>query len=82
MKASINKRLKSSRTDLATRLLGLRKAKGLTQDGLAEAASLDRKTVNRIENEHFSPSIETLLRVCEALNTTPSKVLKGITVNR
>lgn len=80
MKASLNKQIKISRSDLADRLLVLREARGLTQQELADAARIDRKTVNRIENERFSPSIDTLLRLCGVLNTTPSKVLKGIDV--
>jgi len=80
MKASLNKQIKLSRSDLADRLMVLREARGLTQQELADAARIDRKTVNRIENERFSPSIDTLLRLCGVLNTTPSKVLKGIDV--
>lgn len=80
MKATVNKRVKESRSDLADRLLVLREARGLTQQSLADAARVDRKTINRIENDHFSPSIDTLLRLCNVLNTTPSRVLKGIAV--
>ncbi len=80
MKTSLNKQIQTSRSDLADRLLVLREARGLTQQELADAARIDRKTVNRIENERFSPSIDTLFRLCGVLNTTPSRVLKGIDV--
>lgn len=76
------RKIKASRADLADRLAALRVARGMTQQRLATAAKVDRKTINRIENEHFSPSIETLLRICCVLQTTPSKVLKGIDVSR
>lgn len=50
--------VKNSRTNL-----------DLTQEDLAEIAGVDRKTINRIENGHFSPSIETLIRISVSLNT-------------
>lgn len=41
----------------------------LSQEGLAEIAGVDRKTINRIENGHFSPSIDTLVRISVSLNS-------------
>jgi len=41
----------------------------LSQEGLAEIAGVDRKTINRIENGHFSPSIDTLIRISLSLNS-------------
>jgi len=38
----------------------------MSQDQLAQLAGIDRKTVNRIENGHFSPSIDTLTRLSVA----------------
>lgn len=76
------RKIKASRADLAARLLQLRVARGMTQGSLAKAAKVDRKTINRIENEYFSPSIDTLLRICTVLKTSPSKVLKGIDASR
>jgi putative transcriptional regulator len=43
----------------------------LSQEALAEYAGIDRKTVNRIENNHFSPNLDTLLRLCVALSIEP-----------
>lgn len=40
----------------------------LSQEALAVKAGLDRKTVNRIENGLFSPSIDTLVRLCHVLD--------------
>lgn len=51
---------------------------GITQDELAQAAGIDRKTVNRIENGHFSPNLDTFFRLCVALNVRPSELMKGI----
>lgn len=53
----------------------LRVKSGLSQQALADMAGIDRKTVNRIENGHFMPSIETLLALGEALGTSSSRLL-------
>jgi transcriptional regulator with XRE-family HTH domain len=44
----------------------------LSQDELAQRAGIERKTVNRIENGHFSPTLETLTRLCLVLKISPS----------
>ena len=56
-------------------LLALREAASLTQLQLSELAGIDRKTINRIENGHFSPSVDTLTRLALALNTSVSELL-------
>lgn len=57
-KALISEWVKNSRTNLK-----------LSQEGLAQIAGIDRKTINRIENGHFSPSIDTLVRISVSLNS-------------
>ena len=47
----------------------------LSQSEVAERAGIDRKTVNRIENERFSPSIDTLTRISVALGVNVSDLL-------
>jgi putative transcriptional regulator len=63
---------------LQSRLKSLRIQANLSQGELAEKAGLERKTINRIENGHFSPNISSLLRICGALKVKPSKILEGI----
>lgn len=63
---------------VATRLREMRIKQELSQEALAEASGIDRKTVNRIENQHFSPNLETLFRLCDAIGVNPSELLKGI----
>ena len=36
---------------------------------------VDRKTINRIENGHFSPALDTIVRLSVALGITPSALL-------
>jgi putative transcriptional regulator len=60
---------------VAENLLALREAASLTQLQLSELAGIDRKTINRIENGHFSPSVDTLTRLALALNMSVSELL-------
>jgi DNA-binding XRE family transcriptional regulator len=68
--------VQNMRTDLADRLLTLRAKHDLSQARLAELAGVDRKTINRIENGHFSPALDTLVRLSSALAVTPASLLK------
>lgn len=61
-----------------SRMTQLRIDAGLSQEALAKAAGIDRKTVNRIENGHFSPNLDTFFRLCVALNVRPSEIMKGL----
>jgi len=63
---------------VSARLKTLRLQRELTQQVLADKAGLERKTVNRIENGHFSPNLSTLIRLCSVLKVKPSKILEGI----
>jgi putative transcriptional regulator len=63
---------------VSARLKKLRLERELSQDALAQKAGIERKTINRIENGHFSPNLSTLLSVCKALKVKPSEVLEGI----
>lgn len=61
---------------VAQKLKDLRVERGLSQGELAKKSGLDRKTVNRIENGRFSPSLDTLIRVCSTMSVTVSEVVK------
>ena len=74
---SIMKRdVKNMRSVLAERLYDLRSANEFSQAFLAELAGVDRKTINRIENGHFSPALDTIVRLSVALCIAPSDLLK------
>jgi transcriptional regulator with XRE-family HTH domain len=68
--------VKNMRSVLAERLFDLRSANELSQAFLAELAGVDRKTINRIENGHFSPALDTIVRLSVALGIAPSDLLK------
>lgn len=54
-----------------------RLSQGQSQAALADKAGVDRKTINRIENEHFSPSVDTLARLAKAQKKHPTQYFQG-----
>lgn len=52
-----------------------RKARGLTQNQLAEAVKIDSKSLSRLENGAFWPAVETLAGIKEALGVSWSELL-------
>ena len=62
---------------LAKRLSRIRREKGLTQAQLAEKANLTNNYISNIETQHSIPSLETLVKICNALNITPNDLLMG-----
>jgi transcriptional regulator with XRE-family HTH domain len=73
--AILKREVNNKREVLAERLLELRIDADLSQARLAEIAGVDRKTINRIENGHFSPALDTIVRLSIALGITPSTLL-------
>ena len=73
--ATLKRDVKDMRKVLADRLFELRSAEELSQARLAEIAGVDRKTINRIENGHFSPALDTIVRLSVALGISPSDLL-------
>lgn len=55
---------------LASLLVSLRQARRLTQAELAERAKLSVDTVGRLERGTFSPSLETMFKLADRLQTT------------
>jgi putative transcriptional regulator len=69
---------KSINRQIGDKVKTARVALELSQGQLADLAGLDRKTVNRIENEHFSPSVDTLFRLCTVFGIHPTQLLQGV----
>ena len=63
---------------LGERVSTLRKEKGLTQSKLAEEAEISNNYISNIENSHSIPSLETLVKICVALEVTPNDLLIGV----
>lgn len=60
------------------RLRALRKDKQISQVDLAAAIGIDQSTVSDIENDR-GLSAENLMRLCDALETTPQYIMRGKT---
>jgi transcriptional regulator with XRE-family HTH domain len=67
----------SAQREVAEKLVELRKNQGLTQNQLSEMAGIDRKTINRIENGHFAPTVDTLTRLALALQVPIGDLLSS-----
>ncbi len=64
-----------STTTVAERILRLRKSQGLTQEELAERASINLRTLQRIEQGKTEPRGHTLRLLATALHQTPEELV-------
>jgi len=71
----MQKKVQSTRVFIADRLYNLRTEQDLSQQELGFMAGVDRKTINRIENGHFSPSIDTMVRIAAVLGVSERVLL-------
>ena len=62
---------------VASELRNLRIKAELSPDALAQRAGIDRKTINRIENGHFSPTLDTITRLSLVLKITPGALMSS-----
>jgi transcriptional regulator with XRE-family HTH domain len=59
----------------ATRLRELRQARGMTQDDLANKASVTTSYLSRLESGKVAPGIDMVERIASALGTTVAELL-------
>ncbi len=64
------------KTAFAQAIYDKRTAAGISQQTLADIAGIDRKTINRIENGHFSPNLDTITRLAIVLKLETNKYFK------
>lgn len=62
-------------SDIGNNLYKVRKAKGLTQAEVAERAELSDRTYADIERGSTNMRVDTLIKICSALNITPDDIL-------
>ena len=55
-----------------------RLAAGLSQERLGFRADVDRTSVSNIERDRKSPTVDTLIHLCRAMNARPSEILAEI----
>ena len=70
-----NQTMEHLRTDLAQNMKQCRKARGVSQERLALDAEVDRTVVSKIERCVGNPSLDTLLKLANRLDTTVSTLL-------
>ena len=59
------------------RITAIRKKRGLTQEKLAERADVTNNFISHIETCRSIPSLETVVKLCNALDVTPDALLLG-----
>lgn len=70
----VHPRLAEDRARFGHQVAALRQKLEWTQEKLAEASGLDRKTINRIENGRHSPSLDRVLVLAYALEAEPREL--------
>ncbi|MBO4689111.1 MAG: helix-turn-helix transcriptional regulator [Clostridiales bacterium] len=63
---------------IADRILSLRKAKGMSQEQLADAIGVSRQAVSKWESEQATPDIDKVVIMSELFGVTTDYILKGI----
>lgn len=64
--------------NVADRIQTLRKAKGMSQEGLADQIGVSRQTVSKWESEQSLPDLEKIILLSECFEVTTDYLLKGI----
>lgn len=67
---------------IGTQLRKARIAAGLTQEAVAAKAGLSREYVSHLERGEYSPTVDVLLRVGAALNTSAWRLLRRVEESR
>ncbi len=63
---------------MGERIKKRRRSLDFTQDYVAEAAGLTNNYISNIENNRSIPSIDSLMKICTVLDTTPDYFLLGV----
>jgi transcriptional regulator with XRE-family HTH domain len=62
----------------AQNLRRARLARGLTQEGLADACELHRTHISLLEQAKRDPKMTTIAKLAHGLDTTPGTLMRGI----
>jgi len=63
---------------LGNELRRVRQEKMLTQEELSFRAKVDRTYISELENNHKSPTVDVLIRLCKAMGTKASAIVARI----
>ncbi|MFR2741180.1 MAG: helix-turn-helix domain-containing protein [[Clostridium] innocuum] len=64
--------------NMAARIQGLRKQKGLSQEELAEIVGVTRQAISKWESEQSTPDLEKIIIISDYFGVTTDYLLKGI----
>ena len=64
--------------NISDRIQSLRKAKGITQEQLADAVGVSRQAVSKWEAEQSVPDLERVVAMAEFFDVTTDYLLRGI----
>ena len=64
--------------NVADRIQNLRKAKGISQEQLAEAIGVSRQSVSKWESEQANPDLDKVVLMSDYFDVTTDYILKGI----
>jgi transcriptional regulator with XRE-family HTH domain len=62
---------------LAANLRNARQQAGMSQEGLADAAAIDRTYVSALERARYAATVDVIERLAEALGVNPSTLLEA-----
>ena len=65
-------------TELGHRIRSTRKAKGLTQEELADIAGIDRSYIGSVERGERNITFNVLCQICKALNCDIGTLASGL----
>jgi transcriptional regulator with XRE-family HTH domain len=60
----------------------LRERAGLTQEQLSFMAGVSRVYDSQLERDHKSPTVDTLFRICDALNASAADLVRRVDAAR
>jgi transcriptional regulator with XRE-family HTH domain len=60
----------------------LRERAGLTQEELSFKAGLSRPYISQLERNLKSPTVDTPIRICDALDVSPVNIIKRVDAAR
>lgn len=55
---------------------------GMTQEKLSHKAEVDRSYISQLENNKWSPTVEILFRLCDALGIKVSELMARVEATR
>ena len=59
---------------IGTTILTARRAKGLTQEALAELVGVRRETIGRLENGQYNPSLKLAMDIAKVFGLTVEEI--------